>query len=275
MNNFNDSNTIHYPYVTFTIKGEQYCISSKHVLQMVIKSKLVEIPGASDFMSGILHIRGENYPIMDLRLLINMDTLESEISAFGVMKDKHLEWVRALEKSIKDGSEFLLARDPHKCSFGLWYDEFKSENNSINRILEKINEPHKEMHQQASIIDECKRKNDTIGINSAFDRAQHLCHQIIVPLLDSLIEAYASANKGMVILMNLDDKKMGILVDNITSIETFLKGNKEPLPNNLQNNEYFKNIIISNDDTLFLEFDEQALFELAENANNEIKLGIQ
>lgn len=265
MDSFNNFSQTHHPYVTFVLKGQPFCISSGCVLQMVIKTDLVEIPGSPPYIPGVLNVRGEIFPVLDLRLLFNMGALEQEVAAFSVMKDKHLDWVVALEKSVAEGSPFQLARDPHQCAFGQWYDGFQTDNHAIQHILNKIYEPHRQMHNQAVIIDACKSRNDQEGIQKASRCAEQLCHDVIVPLLDDLIAAYKDEHRGMMMLMGDGAQKMALLVDNITSIEAFANDQKEAVPPTMdfEYNRYIQNIIISSKNQLILELDAQALFDLS------------
>ncbi len=251
-----------HPWVTFTVNAQNYCISSEFVIQMIIKCTVTPVPHSPTYNLGIANVRGENFPIIDLRNLFGLNTLEESIDAFSSMKEKHLNWISKLEECMSTGAYFDLPRNPSKCSFGLWYENFSTENISINYILGKIDKPHKEMHIQADIIDTCKARGDMAGANAAFERAQYLCQQVIVPLLDSLIEAYITATKGMIILLKKDEKKLGLLADNITSIESFEGAKKNSSALQDDSSEYVENIIYTGDDRVFLEIDTDAMFSL-------------
>ena len=41
---------------------------------------------------------------------------------------------------------FTKAVDPHKCKFGMWYDQFHTDNISLNFVLKKIAAPHEFIH---------------------------------------------------------------------------------------------------------------------------------
>ncbi len=53
-------------------------------------------------------------------------------------EEDHRNWLNELEKSVKEKSEFRLARDPHKCAFGRWYYSYRSDSPWMTAVLRKF-----------------------------------------------------------------------------------------------------------------------------------------
>ncbi len=260
-NNKTISNTI-YPWVTFKIHSDNYCISSENVVQVLMNDKITPLPESPPYYLGISYVYGEYYPIIDMRVLFGLEPLSTDVEVFADIKSKHLEWVSVLEESVESHKPFALTRDPLKCSFGVWYNSYRGKNATINSILSKIHKPHNEMHHQAVIIDKCRENNDEAGVLEAFAKAKQLCEGKIVPLLEELIETYAAQNRGMVILISKGEAKLGLLVDEISSIEDF---DGSALDSNIlehNSNQYLSNVITTPDSNQYLELDTKELFEL-------------
>jgi len=51
-----------------------------------------------------------------------------------------------LEASWREQRPFKMARDPHACRFGLWYDRYQTDNNLLKMTLKKMDEPHQIIH---------------------------------------------------------------------------------------------------------------------------------
>ena len=77
----------------------------------------------------------------------------------------HRNWLKELRKSVEEGSEFCLARDPRKCAFGKWYYSFRADSPWIAGVLKRFENPHNRIHALASLIEELTksgRKQDAI-----------------------------------------------------------------------------------------------------------------
>lgn len=68
---------------------------------------------------------------------------------FADCKQDHIDWIDALEHSIRAGEPFTKATDPHQCAFGKWYDNFRPEDEELRTIMEAFDTPHKHIHALA------------------------------------------------------------------------------------------------------------------------------
>lgn len=61
----------------------------------------------------------------------------------------HLDWMVALENSIRTGIPFSKARNQHECAFGKWFYSYKTENLQLSLFLSQFEQPHAMIHQLA------------------------------------------------------------------------------------------------------------------------------
>lgn len=78
-----DQNTlseINQKYITFSLGDEEYGIPVLQVLEIIKLEKLIQIPHSKDYFMGLMDIRGQVNPIIDLKkkLGIHLDTVDSE-----------------------------------------------------------------------------------------------------------------------------------------------------------------------------------------------------
>lgn len=137
---------IKYPYILFKIAGSLYCINSKYISTIVQLPQYSTIPAAPANVTGMFKYRNEVIQMLDLRVTFGLKPISDECRDFEEMidarKQDHINWVKELERFINEGGTFGLAKDPHQCALGKWYDEFKTDNVTITRHLSKIEEPH-------------------------------------------------------------------------------------------------------------------------------------
>ncbi len=68
-------------YLTFWANGNIYAVSSFDVLQLIEPPFITPIPEMPDYIRGILHLRNENIPVIDLGLRLQEASVEKSDTA--------------------------------------------------------------------------------------------------------------------------------------------------------------------------------------------------
>lgn len=198
-------------WAIFRLDQSRYCFCGEALAAIVIPETLAGLPDMPDYFAGLLKYRNSLVPVIDMRILFGIPSIEESIREFAQMKQKHEEWVEDLRKSVDTGTGFQKPVDPHKCSFGIWYDSFKTEDYSLNYVLKKIAKPHERIHccgaQVNKLLEEGKCARGPL------EEADRICRQEMLPLLDSLIGAYREANRGIIFVINWEGNRIGMMAD--------------------------------------------------------------
>lgn len=79
--------------VTFSLANERYGIETRYVQAIIRGTDCTPIPGAPDFLVGVLNLRGEILPIFDLRKFFNVaDNTPSELCQILVLGNERSEF---------------------------------------------------------------------------------------------------------------------------------------------------------------------------------------
>lgn len=127
--------------------------------------------------------------------LIGEKSCYAEFAELGVLlpqrRRDHIDWMSALENSIRNGYPFSKARSPYECAFGKWYYGFRTENRQLAMLLREFEQPHERIHGLASQLIELSdagRKDEALarlheekettlrGLLDLFDRAGGVLH---------------------------------------------------------------------------------------------------
>lgn len=65
-------------YLTFILAGEEYAIEVSKIESVLEYTKITPLPGTDETIKGVINLRGRALPVVDLRMILNLD--ESEIS---------------------------------------------------------------------------------------------------------------------------------------------------------------------------------------------------
>jgi len=113
-------------YLTFTIDGETCAIGIQNVETVLEKTDLSRISGAPDYVAGLLDVRGEAIPIIDVRRKLGLDeckdpgdrciivislTSAERRRPVGALVDSVSEVVDIPDQSIASADEFAVRFD--------------------------------------------------------------------------------------------------------------------------------------------------------------------
>jgi purine-binding chemotaxis protein CheW len=71
-----DEDTLKDRYLTFHLNGENYGIEIEHVTEIVGIQKITAVPDLPPFIKGVINLRGQVIPVMDIRLRFKMEPRE-------------------------------------------------------------------------------------------------------------------------------------------------------------------------------------------------------
>ncbi|QHI71433.1 chemotaxis protein CheW [Aminipila terrae] len=212
------------------LREQNFAVNCQNVLGIFrADMETTQMAGYSSYVRGVIDFRGAVVPLLELRNVLGVISFEQEHEEFCEMmelrKGDHERWVQELQRCVHEGDEFKLATDPHKCAFGKWYDHYHSNNQSILFDLKKIDEPHKNLHATAEKVFACKDMQDAEKRGEKQEQLMNQASQELMPkilqLMDDMKDLYKSGYKEMcVVISNEQNKMMGLLVDEVNSVES-------------------------------------------------------
>lgn len=222
-----EEENISYPSVVFQIKSAYYAVSSEYVAAIMQIPQYEILPDAPKSLVGLVNFREKVIPIISVRVLFGMPTLREESAAFTAMleqrKQDHIHWVQELNRSVQDNVPFTLAKDPHKCEFGRWFDHYEPDNHTIRFHLNKIEEPHRLLHETAAALEKFQKDPDQEQrqkkMKAAVLQAEELYMPKILDLLEEAKELFDAVNHSILIVIEHPLNTFAIAVDSVISVE--------------------------------------------------------
>lgn len=215
------------PYLMFKIADVMYAVNGAMINSIfVLEQPVTRVPMTEAHVRGIINVRGEVVPIIDMRVLFGLPTAQEDNDNFMAMIDKrkqdHIDWVTALRNTIENDAPFTLATSPHQCAFGKWYDTYETNILSVSHYLKQIDEPHTKLHASAGEAFACQRLCESCERieckQDALRKATEEYAPRLLELLDHLKSAYDEGNTQMVVVLQDGDVQMGILVDEVVEV---------------------------------------------------------
>ena len=223
---------------TFTFwVGEQMLAVPVHNVLSVTQNlaDLKPTPLKGRGLLGATRYRGKPVAIYDLAAMFDIVSggqYKTELlDILHAREQDHLDWLDALEESIRTDAPFTKARDPHQCAFGKWYDSFTTRDAAFAEILERFDEPHRQIHALADELLELKARGNTdealhrleIARNTVLRRLRKTFHHARIQLKESI--------RDVVLNLTTDGETplVGLKIDEINDVITYPRERLLPL----------------------------------------------
>ncbi len=99
-------------FLTFKLDNEMFSLDVSHVQEVLDMLPVTKLPAAPDFVKGIINVRGNMVPVMDLRKKFGLSELDASqdtrIIVFDVNQNGETMTLGALADSVHEVSDFDL-----------------------------------------------------------------------------------------------------------------------------------------------------------------------
>ncbi len=217
-----------FPWLVFNLNKSFFALSCENITGITILPKKVTQPVLTPpYIRGLLNLRGEIIPLVDMRELFAFPTTMSEFEDFKKFKvsaiTAHQGWVDELVRCVEEEDTFTRELNPDKCAFGKWLLTFDASNNIMNSYLRKIDPPHRQLHQEGGKIVELHKQPQSSEREKKIQESKENVTKVLAPTIFSILakieEDWCEAHKEMVIIFTYNDKKIGLIVDEVQSVE--------------------------------------------------------
>lgn len=222
------------PWLIAKVAGGLYAIPAMFVQTMVVCPEVTAIPNTPAFTRGVINLRGQVMPLIDLRKRLNLKSIREDkdklCSLLEAREEDHKKWLTELELSIKENRQFNLATDPHKCAFGRWYDTFQTDDLTFSFMLKKFEEPHKAIHGIAATAQKLQQDGNEAGAMHVIEEARQTTLAVMIHLFEETKALIRQSTREIVVVLEQDNRHVAITVDKLDAVEALSVENIEPLP---------------------------------------------
>jgi purine-binding chemotaxis protein CheW len=99
-------------YLTFKLGSEVFATEVSKVREVLDFTTITKIPRTPDFMSGVINLRGNVVPVVDLRLCFEMSKTEKTVSTCIVVVEMLLEGEATVIGALADSVEEVIDLEP-------------------------------------------------------------------------------------------------------------------------------------------------------------------
>lgn len=235
----NATSTKTVPFVLFEVGGGLYAVSAEYVREILRLPPVTGVPKMPPEVRGVMNIRGSILPLIDLRIRLGVASSESDLDKLiQLLRDReqdHRNWLKELEACVRERRPFTLARDPHKCKFGLWRDQYKSGEETIQAAffrmsLSKMDAPHQIIHATADEVLQKAEHGQFEEALAILEKRRHNELATMVKLFEQSRQILKETRRELVIVVKHGTRHFALSVDAVQAIEHIPGENIEPVP---------------------------------------------
>jgi len=226
--------SINLPFVLFQVKDSLYGIVSDCVQEIVLMPKITPVPQTPPDVRGVINLRGKVIQLIDLRVRLGLPPLKAELEELAQSlrerEQDHRNWLMELEACVHERRPFKMQRDPHKCKFGMWYDQYKTKDRLLQMTLPSMDAPHQAIH---AIADEVLRQVESGDHNGALKLiGQHRNRELaaLIKLFEDARRTLADGHRELAVVLSRGADKMAFSADAVEEVERLPDERIESMP---------------------------------------------
>lgn len=221
------------PFVLFQVNEGLYALAAQYVREIVLLPPVVSVPQSSPEIRGVINLRGKIIQLIDLRVKLGFPALKAELDALAQLLNEreqdHRNWLAELEACVRERRPFGLARDPHQCKFGRWYDQFSTLNRLLRMTLPGMDAPHKAIHATADKVLHLVKIGDLEAAVALISDHRNRELAALVKLFAESRQILADGNREVAIVLARGNECVAFSADMVEAAETIPAENIEPL----------------------------------------------
>ena len=221
-------------WLIFSMAGNYFAVNIEVVKEMVQLYRATPIPNTPDYILGTMRLRDRIIALIDLRIFLGMESMEMEKQALIELMDQrerdHVLWLDELHAAVNERRSFDLARDPHQCAFGKWYDNYKTNDRIMTAQLKKFDRPHKAIHAIADRVLAHRSKNEHEQARAVIESTRKRELAEMIEMFGQIRETISNRNNRVAIILEREADLVGLVVDEILSVAKIGPKDVQPPP---------------------------------------------
>ena len=143
-------------------------------------------------------------------------------------RQDHLDWMAALEQSLRHDIPFTKAHSPRECAFGQWFYAFRTEDRRLALLLSQFEHPHALVHGLAEVLlgqVAAGRREEALA---ALDAARQGVLAELLALFDTVIALVPTLKRPLALILNDSGQRTALGVDRVLDIRSVTAAEVHP-----------------------------------------------
>ncbi|MCK6412278.1 MAG: CZB domain-containing protein [Azonexus sp.] len=153
---------------------------------------------------------------------LGQDSAYAEYDAMQQMlpqrRQDHLDWMSALEHSLRSGAPFSKARNPHDCAFGQWFYAYRPSDRRLSLLLSQFEQPHAIIHGLADRLLAMVDHGQQAAALAEFETARDTTLATLMQLFDSASQLIVELQRRIAVILGSGEQARALGADAVRDI---------------------------------------------------------
>ena len=224
--------------VTFKLGLEEFAFHMDRVREILRVERPSEVPGTPKHVLGVLTVRGNILPVIDLRLLLGLNNLESEVVADATDQSGRFKtWLTAAGEAVRSGAGKLDASGAE--TIRKWMGACNTSSQALMEVLSNMRVANDRLLRGVSQAQSLVLA-DPGKVREYFQQEVDACGQQVIKLLE---EFQSSVKENIredqrLIVVQTHGCLLALLVDKVREVLNMPKRQIDPPPQNLSDTQH-------------------------------------
>lgn len=228
-------------HLVFSVAEQLFALPYQDLLQILDTPPCTALPMAPPSVRGVIDVQGATVPLIDLRILLGSKPLKTEmnelIAIMAARKQDHVGWLQKLKDAVYQEQEITVQTDPHKCKFGIWYDQFSTSSSNFAAYMRQFDKPHQAVHRVAIRAKELMHAGRPEDAKELVHDTEHTILAGLLALFDGFEAQLARHTHEYALLLQSENDRFAIAVDSLAVFDRFSEMTSE-LPSAMRSDQH-------------------------------------
>jgi purine-binding chemotaxis protein CheW len=217
--------------VTFRIAKEEFAFHMEHVREILRVSTPNQVPDVPDYVLGVLTVRGQILPVIDLRRLLQQRSLADEFADSGrPLREEYERWIDQTEKVFASDSQSKVSASIAE-HLRKWLIETNSSSQLLMEALAKARGLNEKVIKQLQVRTKYEERGDREAARACGEEVLSGGREAVAAL--RLFEQQIAQNiqeDQRIIVVDAEGFALGLVVDHVHEVLNVPKNLVEPPP---------------------------------------------
>ena len=217
--------------VTFRIAKEEFAFPMEHVREILRVQTPNEVPDVPDYVLGVVTVRGQILPVIDLRRLLQQRSLADDFAdQCRPLREEYARWISRAEKAFAGGShaklDISIAEQLRK-----WLAETNSSSQALMEALAKVRGLNERTIKQLQDRRRHEESGDPEAARASGEEALNAGREAVAALqsFEEQIPNHIQEDQR-IIVVDAEGSVLGLVVDRVSEVLNVPKRLIEPPP---------------------------------------------
>ncbi len=217
--------------VTFRIAKEEFAFPMEHVREILRVTTPNQVPDVPDYVLGVLMVRGQILPVIDLRRLLQQRSLAEEFADQGrPLREEYERWIESTEQSFAGDSQSKVDKSIAE-QLRKWLSETNSSSQTLMESLAKARGLNERVVKQLQVRSKHEEGGDRDGARTAGADALAAGRETLAALRKFEEQIAKNIQEDQrIIVVDADGIVLGLVVDRVHEVLNVPKRLVEPPP---------------------------------------------